>query len=103
MQIDMLQLNVLQTQLDNVSMQATLIIGFALGMWGGETLDPLTDDEGPHCVFKSWGRSAIAVVFFSAIAVGLWANAASPCIGPLGINRVEFTKKAANCFSDQNH
>ena len=46
MQIDMLQLNVLQTQLDNVSMQATLIIGFALGMWAGETLDPLLERIG---------------------------------------------------------
>jgi len=69
MQIDMLQLNVLQTQLDNVSMQATLIIGFALGMWAGETLDPLLDDVGPHCIYKSSAHMIISFIFFSAVAL----------------------------------
>jgi len=38
-------------------------------MWGGETLDPLTDDQGPHCVFKSYGRAAIAFIFFSSVGL----------------------------------
>ena len=69
MQIDMLALNVLQTQLDNVSMQATLMIGFALGMWGGETLGPLVEDQGTHCIFKSGVHAVVACLFFSAVAV----------------------------------
>ena len=40
MQIDMLQLSVLQTQMDNISVQSTLVAGFALAMWAGETLAP---------------------------------------------------------------
>ena len=36
MQLDMLRLQTLQTQLGNVSMQATLVIGFAIAMLGGE-------------------------------------------------------------------
>ena len=67
MQIEMLQLNVLQTQLDNVSMQAILIIGFALSMWGGETLDPLSDDTGPHCIYKTRTRGVVAVIFFASV------------------------------------
>uniref|UniRef100_A0A7S4C3Z4 Uncharacterized protein n=1 Tax=Chrysotila carterae TaxID=13221 RepID=A0A7S4C3Z4_CHRCT len=68
MQIDMLQLGVLQTQLDNVSMQATLIIGFALGMWAGETLEPLFDDESARCVFKTGQHMVLAVFFFCSVA-----------------------------------
>ena len=69
MQIDMMQLNVLMTQLDNVSMQAILIIGFALGMWGGETLDPLTDDTGSHCIFKAGPRKLCAMLFFASVGL----------------------------------
>jgi len=69
MSIDMMQLNVLQTQLDNVSMQAVLIIGFALSMWGGETLDPLSDDTGPHCIFKTGTRSLVAIIFFASVGL----------------------------------
>ena len=50
-------------------MQATLIIGFALGMWAGETLDPLLDDKGTHCIFKSNVAMMISLVFFSAVAL----------------------------------
>ena len=70
MQIDMMQLSVLETSLDNISMQATLIIGFALGMWAGETLDPLLDDEGVHCIYKSPLHRILALVFFASVA--LW-------------------------------
>uniref|UniRef100_A0A7S0JD34 Uncharacterized protein n=1 Tax=Calcidiscus leptoporus TaxID=127549 RepID=A0A7S0JD34_9EUKA len=68
MQIDMLALGVQQTQLDNVSMQATLIIGFALGMWAGETLEPLVDDQGHLCIFKSWTHMLCGVCFFMSVA-----------------------------------
>jgi hypothetical protein len=36
MQLDMLRLQTLQTQLGNVSMQATLVLGFVVAMLGGE-------------------------------------------------------------------
>jgi len=49
MQVDMLQLGVLQTQMDNLSVQATLLIGFALSMWGGATLKPLLEDDSQIC------------------------------------------------------
>ena len=49
MQVDMLQLGVLQTQMDNLSVQATLPIGFALSMWGGATLKPLLEDDSQIC------------------------------------------------------
>ena len=68
MQVDMLQLNVLQTQLDNVSMQSTLIIGFALGMWAGETLSPLLEDDGPRCIFKTWLHMLFGLGFFLSVA-----------------------------------
>ena len=45
----MLQLGVLQTQMDNLSVQATLLIGFALSMWGGATLKPLLEDDSQIC------------------------------------------------------
>ena len=45
MQIDMLSLGVLQTQMDNLTMQSTLMIGFAMTMFAGETLNPLVNDQ----------------------------------------------------------
>ena len=38
----------------NLTMQATLLVGFTLAMWSGETLSPLVEDEGVKCVYKSW-------------------------------------------------
>ena len=54
MQIDMQQLDVLQTQMDNLTMQTTLLIGFGVSMWAGETLVPLVEDFGQLCIYKTW-------------------------------------------------
>jgi len=69
MQVDMLQLGVLQTQMDNLSVQATLLIGFALSMWGGATLKPLLEDDSQICIWKTWYHLAFAAVFFVTIAL----------------------------------
>lgn len=57
MQLDMLRLQTLQTQIGNVSLQSTLIIGFAVSMLCGDNMVPLMDDQGPRCLFKSWGAA----------------------------------------------
>uniref|UniRef100_A0A7S3WK79 Uncharacterized protein n=1 Tax=Emiliania huxleyi TaxID=2903 RepID=A0A7S3WK79_EMIHU len=71
MQIDMMQLSVLQTRMDNITMQSTLTMGFALAMFGGETLLPLVEDEGVVCIYKTWYHRMFAVVFFFTVVVTL--------------------------------
>ncbi|KAL1526467.1 hypothetical protein AB1Y20_015177 [Prymnesium parvum] len=68
MQLDMLRLQTLQTQLGNVSMQATLVIGFAIAMLGGDNMTPLMDDVGPRCLYKSWVHKLLGLVFFLSVA-----------------------------------
>ena len=70
---------VLSTQLDSVSTQATLIIGFSLGLWAGETLVPLTDDTSPHCIYKSLPSQLLGAAFFLVVALGAsfcWSSGA---------------------------
>jgi len=88
MQVDMLQLGVLQTQMDNLSVQATLLIGFALSMWGGATLKPLLEDDSQICIWKTWYHLAFAAVFFVTIAL---------CIscGGIIVSLVLYIKQAA--------
>jgi hypothetical protein len=69
MQIDMLSLGVLQTQMENLTTQSTIIIGFALGMLGGATLFPLVDDQSQVCIYKSWYSQLFAVLFFLSVAL----------------------------------
>ncbi|KAL3907909.1 MAG: hypothetical protein SGPRY_010001 [Prymnesium sp.] len=68
MQLDMLRLQTLQTQLGNVSMQATLVIGFAIAMLGGDNMVPLMDDEGSRCLYKSWIHMLCGLIFFLSVA-----------------------------------
>jgi len=88
MQVDMLQLGVLQTQMDNLSVQATLIIGFALSMWAGETLMPLLEDDSQLCIWKSWYHLFFASVFFIFVAVCI-----SCCL--IIVSIVSYIKQAA--------
>jgi hypothetical protein len=67
MQIDMLSLGVLQTQMDNLTMQSTLMIGFAMTMFGGETLNPLVNDQSQICVYKSWYHMLFGLIFFMSV------------------------------------
>jgi len=46
-----------------------LIIGFALGMWAGETLEPLIEDESQICIWKTWYHMLFAAVFFLCVAL----------------------------------
>ena len=69
-QVALMQVQVLSTQLDSVSTQATLIIGFSLGLWAGETLVPLTDDTSPHCIYKSVASELLGAAFFLVTALG---------------------------------
>ena len=69
-QVALLQVQVLSTQLDSVSTQATLVIGFSLGMWAGETLVPLTADDSPHCIYKTWWSQLLGACFFMVTALG---------------------------------
>jgi len=88
MQVDMLQLGVLQTQMDNLQLQATLIIGFAMSMWAGETLSPLLKDESQICVWKSWYHIAFGTMFFMLVALCI-----SCCL--IIVSIVSFIKQAA--------
>lgn len=88
MQVDMLQLGVLQTQMDNLSVQATLIIGFALSMWAGETLTPLLEDHSQMCIWKSWYHLVFATLFFMLVAVCI-----SCCL--IIVSIVSYIKQAA--------
>jgi len=88
MQVDMLQLGVLQTQMDNLSVQATLIIGFALSMWAGETLTPLLEDHSQMCIWKSWYHLIFATFFFILVAVCI-----SCCL--IIVSIVSYIKQAA--------
>jgi len=67
MQIDMLSLGVLQTQMDNLTMQSTLMIGFAMTMFGGETLSPLVNDQSQICVYKTWYHMLFGLIFFMSV------------------------------------
>jgi hypothetical protein len=67
MQIDMLSLGVLQTQMDNLTMQSTLMIGFAMTMFAGETLNPLVNDQSQMCVYKSWYHMLFGLIFFMSV------------------------------------
>ena len=69
-QVALMQVQVMSTQLDSVSTQATLIIGFSLGLWAGETLVPLTDDTSPHCIYKSLASQILGAAFFLVTALG---------------------------------
>mmetsp|Transcript_7504 Transcript_7504/g.24079 ORF Transcript_7504/g.24079 Transcript_7504/m.24079 type:complete len:235 (-) Transcript_7504:383-1087(-) len=69
MHLDMQQLNVLYTRMDNLTMQATIVIGFALAMWGGETLGPLVEEESEVCIYKSVGHRLFATLFFLSVSV----------------------------------
>jgi hypothetical protein len=88
MQVDMLQLGVLQTQMDNLSVQATLIIGFALSMWAGETLTPLLEDHSQMCIWKSWYHLLFATIFFMLVALCI-----SCCL--IIVSIVSYIKQAA--------
>ena len=82
------ELGVLQTQMDNLSVQATLIIGFALSMWAGETLTPLLEDESQICIWKSWYHLLFATCFFMLVAVCI-----SCCL--IIVSIVSYIKQAA--------
>jgi hypothetical protein len=64
MKIDMLALGVLQTQMETLTNQATIIIGFTVVMLGGETLLPLVSIQSEVCVYKSWYSMLFAILFF---------------------------------------
>ena len=68
MQLDMLRLSTLQTQLGNVSLQATLIIGFAISMFSGDSMNPLMDDLGPRCLYKTWVHMLLGMCFFLSLS-----------------------------------
>jgi len=71
MQIDMLSLGVLQTQMDNLTMQSTLMIGFSMSMFGGETLNPLVNDQSQMCVYKSWYHMLFGLIFFMSVTTSV--------------------------------
>jgi len=67
MQIDMLSLGVLQTQMDNLTMQSTLMIGFAMTMFAGGSSNPLVNDQSQVCVYKSWYHMLFGLIFFMSV------------------------------------
>jgi len=88
MQIDMMQLSVQQTQMDNICLQATLLMGFALGMWSGETLHQFVEDESELCIWKHPFAVILGHLFFYCVAT---------CIscGVLIVTNVSYIKQAA--------
>ena len=71
MQIDMLSLGVLQTQMDNLTMQSTLMIGFSMSMFGGESLNPLVNDQSQICVYKTWYHMLFGLIFFMSVTTSV--------------------------------
>lgn len=71
MQIDMMQLQVLQTQMDNIMLQSTLVVGFAIGLWGGETLAELVKDTEEICIWKTTASLAFGHLYFYNVAVSI--------------------------------
>jgi len=69
-------------------MQATLIIGFAMSMWAGETLGPLVRDEEEMCIYKTPYHLIVATFFFGSIALCL-----SCCL--VVVSLVSYIKQAA--------
>ena len=67
MQIDMLSLGVLHTQMGNLTMQSTLMIGFAMTMFAGGSSNPLVDDQSQVCVYKSWYHMLFGLIFFMSV------------------------------------
>ena len=80
MQVDMLQLSVTQTQLDNLCLQSTLIIGFTLSILSGETLKPLVDDSEQSCIWKSTMALAFGHILFYMIATCVGCCIVSICL-----------------------
>jgi len=67
MQIDMLSLGVLHTQMGNLTMQSTLMIGFAMTMFAGGSSNPLVNDQSQVCVYKSWYHMLFGLIFFMSV------------------------------------
>lgn len=67
MQIDMLSLGVLHTQMGNLTMQSTLMIGFAMAMFAGGSSNPLVNDQSQICVYKSWYHMLFGLIFFMSV------------------------------------
>lgn len=63
----MLRLQTLQTQLGNISLQATLIIGFAVSMFSGDTIQPLMDADSQRCLYKSWAHMLLGILFYLSL------------------------------------
>ena len=80
MQVDMLQLSVTQTQLDNLCLQSTLIIGFTLSILSGETLKPLVDDSEQSCIWKSTAALAFGHILFYMIATCIGCCIVNICL-----------------------
>ena len=80
MQVDMLQLSVTQTQLDNLCLQSTLIIGFTLSILSGETLKPLVDDSEQSCIWKSTMALAFGHILFYMIATCIGCCIVNICL-----------------------
>ena len=68
MQIDMLQLSVLTTQMDNVCLQTTLLMGIAVLMWSGEILHQFVEDDNEVCIWKQTVSLFFGHIFFYCIA-----------------------------------
>jgi len=88
MQIDMMQLAVLQTQMDNLCIQTTLMVGFAVAMWGGETLLSLVKDDSQGCFWKRTSSLVFAHIFFYLVAVCI-----SCCL--IIVTTISYIKQAA--------
>ena len=88
MQIDMMQLAVLQTQMDNICLQSTLITGFAIGMWAGETLSPFVEDDSQACIWKQSSSLVFGHIFFYCVAVCI-----SCCV--IIVTSISYIKQAA--------
>ena len=97
MTIDMMQLSVLQTQMDNICLQSTLITGFAIGMWAGETLSPFVEDDSQACIWKHNSSLVFGHIFFYCVAVCI-----SCCV--IIVTSISYIKQAAQearaTFSD---
>ena len=62
-ELGVVELSHLHSQLNSMTTQCTLIVGFALAGLGADTLTQIGDDESEFCIYKSPLSQAIGTAF----------------------------------------
>lgn len=63
------RLELYRDELDNLSLQATLLLGFTVASIGADTFSGITDMESSFCVYKSNAHMAVGALFMFSTVV----------------------------------